>query len=101
MYMELVKFVETMLLSGYGVLAREPWRVVLRLEERLPPDARSVLRRALPAGPDETELRRAFRVALSGYVELRPRLAAERGMPLAEDLAAQVLAVLRAEPAAP
>jgi predicted nucleotidyltransferase len=100
-YVELVKFVETMLLTAFGVLAPEPWRGVMRLEERLPPDAQAALRRALPTGPDETELRPALQAALDSYVALRPRLAAERGMPLAEELAAQVLAVIRAEPAAP
>ena len=40
-YVELVKFVETMLLTGFGVLARDPWRGVLRLEERLPPGERA------------------------------------------------------------
>ena len=99
-YVELVKFVETMLLTAFSVLAPEPWRGVFRLEERLPPDARTALRRALPTGPDETELRRALRAALNSYLALRPWLAADRGMPLAEDLAAQMLAVLRAEPAA-
>ncbi len=97
-YIELVKFVETMLLTGFGALAPEPWRGVLRLEERLPPVDRSVLRRALPAGPDETELRRALDAALEGHLDLRGRLAATLGMPLAETLAAQVLAILRPGP---
>jgi predicted nucleotidyltransferase len=100
-YMELVKFVETMLLTAFGVLAPEPWRGVLRLDERLPPDAQDALRRALPKGPDEAELRPALRAALDSYVALRPRLAAERGMPLADQLAAQVLAVIGAEPTPP
>ena len=94
-YVELVKFVETMLLTAFGALAPEPWRGVLRIEERLPPEARLQLRRALPARPEETELRRALRAALDSYLALRPQLAAERRMPLAEPLATQVLEVLR------
>ena len=94
-YVELVKFVETMLLTAFGALAPEPWRGVLRVEERLPLDAQSELRRALPARPEEAELRRAVREAVDSYLALRPRLAAERGMPLAEQVAEQVLGVIR------
>jgi predicted nucleotidyltransferase len=96
-YLELVKFVETMLLAGFGTLAPEPWRGVLRVEERLPAEAREELRRALPAAPEDAELRRALQATIASYVALRPRLAAERGMPLADDLAAQVLPVLQAD----
>jgi predicted nucleotidyltransferase len=96
-YLELVKFVETMLLTGFGALAPEPWRGVLRMEERLPAEARAQLRAALPAAPEEGELRRALAATIHSYVALRPRLAAERGMPLADDLAAQVLPVLQAD----
>ena len=94
-YVELVKFVETMLLEGFGVLAPEAWRGVLRLEERLSPDTRAELRAALPAGPEEAELRRALSNALGSYLRLRQRLAREAGMPLADQLAAQVLPVLK------
>ena len=94
-YVELVKFVETMLLTAFSALAPEPWRGVLRVEERLPFEAQSELGSALPARPEETELRRAIRAALDSYLALRPRLAAERGMPLAEPVAKQVLGVLR------
>jgi predicted nucleotidyltransferase len=93
-YLELVKFVETMLLAGFGALAPEPWRGVLRMEERLPPEARAELRRALPDAPEDAELRRALTATIASYVALRPRLAAECGMPLADELAAQVLPVL-------
>jgi predicted nucleotidyltransferase len=96
-YLELVKFVETMLLAGFGALAPEPWRGVLRMEQRLPAAAREELRRALPAAPEDAELRRALRATIASYVALRPRLAAECGMPLADELAAQVLPVLQAE----
>ena len=95
-YIEHVKFVETMLLTAFSALAPEPWRGVLRVEQRLSPEAQSELGRALPTRPEETELRRAIRAALDSYLILRPRLAAERGMPLAEQLAEQVLGVLRA-----
>ena len=37
----------------------------------------------------------ALSAAVDSYLALRPRLAAERGMPLAEPLAQQVLGVLR------
>ena len=94
-YVEQVKFVETMLLTAFSALAPEPWRGVLRVAERLPADAQSQLRSALPSRPEEAELRRAIRAALDSYLALRPRLAAERGMPLADPLAEQVLAVLR------
>jgi hypothetical protein len=95
-HVELVKFVETMLLTGHGLLGPEPWRGVLRVEDRLPAAARARLESALPARPEDAELRRALRAALDGYVELRARLARERGMPLADELARQVLAVLAA-----
>jgi hypothetical protein len=94
-YVELVKFVETMLLTAFSALAPEPWRGVLRIEERLPLEAQSELASALPARPEETELRRAMRAAMDSYLELRPQLAAERGMPLAEQVVTQVLEVLR------
>jgi predicted nucleotidyltransferase len=42
-YIELVKFVETMLLAGFGALAPEPWRGVLRMQERLSPEVRAQL----------------------------------------------------------
>ena len=94
-YVALVKFVETVLLTGYGALAPEPWRGVFALQARLPEEDRRSLRRALPGGPEADELRRAVAEALTSYLALRARLAAERGMPLAQELAAQVLAVLR------
>ena len=94
-YIEHVKFVETMLLTAFNVLAPEPWRGVLRVDERLPAEARSELVDALPARPDAAELRRAVSAAVDSYIALRPRLAAERKMPLAEELAQQVLGVLR------
>lgn len=94
-YVELVKFVETMLLTAFNALAPEPWRGVLRVDERLPAAARSELVAALPARPEEAELRRAMSAAVDSYLALRPRLVAERGMPLAEQLAQQVLGVLR------
>ena len=86
-----------MLLTGFGALAPEPWRGVLRMEERLPPEARAELHRALPAAPEDAELRRALAAAIDSYVALRRRLAAECAMPLADDLAAQVLPVLQAD----
>ncbi len=97
-YVELVKFVETMLVTAFNVLAAQPWRGVWQLDERLPLDAQAELRAALPGSPDSTELRRALAAALDSYLKLRPRLAAECGMPLTEDLAAEVLPLLRAVP---
>ncbi len=94
-YVEQVKFVETMLLTAFNALAPEPWRGVLRIDERLPAAARRELLNALPGRPEEPELRRAVSAAVDSYLALRPRLAAERGMPLAEPLAQQVLGVLR------
>jgi hypothetical protein len=94
-YIELVKFVETMLLEGFGALGPDPWRGVLRIEERLPPEAVAELRAALPAAPEPAELRRALGAALDSYLRLRERLAAEAGMPLADELARQVLSVLQ------
>jgi hypothetical protein len=67
------------------------------MEDRLPAEAREALRRALPAAPEDAELRRALRATIASYVALRPRLAAECGMPLADELAAQVLPVLQAD----
>ena len=94
-YVELVKFVETMLLTAFNALGPEPWRGVLRVDERLPAAARAELANALPAAPEDAELRRAVGAAVDGYLGVRPQLAAERGMPLAEPLARQVLEVLR------
>ena len=94
-YVEQVKFVETMLLTAFNTLGPEPWRGVLRVDERLPAAARVELANALPARPEVAELRRAVSAALDSYLALRPRLAAERGMPLADQLAQQVLEVLR------
>jgi predicted nucleotidyltransferase len=99
-YVEHVKFVETMLLTAFNALAPEPWRGVLRVDERLPAAARAELVNALPTRPEEAELRRAVSAAVHSYVALRPRLAAERNMPLAEQLAQQVLGVLRPDAAA-
>jgi hypothetical protein len=96
-YIELVKFVETMLVTAYGALAPEPWRGVMRLEERLGADVRATLRAALPAAPEEAELRRALGEALDGYLAVRGPLAAQRGMPLATELAAQIVAVIGPE----
>ncbi len=94
-YIEHVKFVETMLLTAFNALGPEPWRGVLRVDERLAAAARAELVSALPTRPEEAELRRAVSAAIDSYLALRPRLAAERGMPLAEQLAQQVLGVLR------
>ena len=94
-YVEQVKFVETILLTAFSALGPEPWRGVLRIDERLPAAARVELANALPARPEDAELRRAVSAAVDSYLALRPRLAAERGMPLADQLAQQVLEVLR------
>lgn len=94
-YVELVKFVETMLVAAFNALTAEPWRGVWRVVERLPTDTQAQLRAALPASPDQPELRRAVSAALDCYLQLRRRLADELAMPLAENLAAQVLPILR------
>jgi hypothetical protein len=90
-YIELVKFVETMLLAGNNALSVEPWRGASRVDQRLAAEVRTELRGALPESPDSAELRRAFDAALRHYARLRQRLATERAMPLADDLARQVL----------
>jgi hypothetical protein len=51
---------------------------------------------ALPARPDEAELRRAATAALDSYLKLRARLANECDMRLNERLASEVLPILRA-----
>jgi len=90
-YIELVKFVETMLLTGHNALTPEPWRGASEVERRLPAEVQAELRAALPATPQPEELRQAFDVALQRYLRLRRRLATELGMPLAQELARQVL----------
>jgi predicted nucleotidyltransferase len=90
-HIELVKFVETMLLTGHNALSPEPWRGASEVEQRLPAEVQAELRAALPAAPEPEELRRAFDVALQQYLRLRQQLATERRMPLAQDLAGQVL----------
>lgn len=92
-YIELVKFVETMLLTGYNALSPEPWRGSSNVEARLPGHVREELKRTLPSAPRPDELRRALDLALGSYLSLRGRLATELAMPLASDLARQVLAV--------
>jgi predicted nucleotidyltransferase len=89
-YIELVKFVETMLLGGENALTPEPWRGASRVCDRLPAELRTEFEAALPAAPRADELRRALDTALESYLRLRERLAAEVGMPLAEELARQV-----------
>jgi hypothetical protein len=88
---ELVKFCETILVSGYNALSAEPWRGLALLERRLPSTNLAELRAATPAGIDRPELARALIAAREAYARLRQRLARERGMPLAEELARQVL----------
>lgn len=90
-YIELIKFVETMLLAGNNALSVEPWRGASGVDQRLAAEVRTELRGALPESLDSAELRRAFDAALRHYVRLRQRLAAERGMPFAGELARQVL----------
>jgi predicted nucleotidyltransferase len=94
-YVELVKFAETMLVAGFNALSAEPWRGVSRIAEQLPIDAVAQLRAAIPASPERLELQRAQSAALDCYLQLRRRLADELSMPLAERLAAQVLPILR------
>jgi predicted nucleotidyltransferase len=65
-YVELVKFVETILVGAANLLAAEPWRGVWQLEARLPDDVLADVRAALPSGPDDAELRRAVAAALDG-----------------------------------
>lgn len=90
-YIELVKFVETMLLAGHNALSPEPWRGASRVGRRLPAGAQAELRAALPAAPEPEELRRALDVAIGAHLQLRQRLANERDMPLSHELARQVL----------
>jgi predicted nucleotidyltransferase len=89
-YLELVKFAETMLLGGHNALTPEPWRGASAVEERLPAELQAELRGALPTGPEPAEIRRALDNAIAAYERLRPRLAAKRRMPLAEELAQQI-----------
>jgi predicted nucleotidyltransferase len=93
-YIELVKFVETMLLGGHNALTPEPWRGASMVERRLPGDVRLELQAALPTAPGGDELRRALGAAIESYLRLRERLAAERGMALADELARQVREIL-------
>jgi hypothetical protein len=93
-YLELVKFAETMLLTGHNALSPDPWRGASQVKRRLSPAAEAELRAALPAAPEPEELRRALGVAIETYLRLRERLAEERGMPLKRELARQVLAAL-------
>jgi predicted nucleotidyltransferase len=90
-HIELVKFVETILLTGHNALCQEPWRGAAAVEQQLPAEVQAQVRAALPAAPNPDELRRAFDVAVQRYVDLRQRLARERKMPLSQDLARQVL----------
>ena len=96
-HIELVKFVETMLLGGHNALTPEPWRGASHVERRLPVDVQAELRAALPAAPEPDELRRALATAVALYLRLRSRLAEERGMQLSEEVARQVLAGLYVE----
>ena len=93
-YLELVKFVETMLLGGHNALTAEPWRGASTVERRLGAEVGSELQAALPAAPRREELRRALDAAIESYLRLRERLSAERGMPLAEELGRQVREIL-------
>jgi hypothetical protein len=94
-YVELVKFVETMLAAAANVLAAEPWRGVWQLEARMPTETIARLRAALPSDPSKAELRRAVAAALETYLTFRVALAEECDMPLNEELAAELLPVLR------
>lgn len=89
-HIELVKFVETILLGGFNALTPEPWRGASHLELRLERATQAELAAAMPAAPEHEELRRALAAAVELYGRLRLRLAAERGMELAEELARQV-----------
>ena len=93
-HIELVKFVETMLLGGHNALTPEPWRGASHVERRLSAEVQAELSAALPAAPEPEELRRALATALELYLRLRLRLSGERGMPLSDELARQVLAGL-------
>jgi inactivated superfamily I helicase len=93
-YLELVKFVETMLLTGHNALSPEPWRGASTVEQRLPAETQLELRSALPNAPRANELRRALTDAVQSYLRLRERLAAEKEMPLLHDLAHQVLSCI-------
>lgn len=75
-------------------MSPEPWRGASRVKQRLPGDAEAELRAALPTAPEPEELRRALCVAIEAYLQLRQRLASQRGMPLNHELARQVLAAL-------
>jgi predicted nucleotidyltransferase len=91
---ELVKFVETMLLGGHNALTPEPWRGASHVERRLPAELQAELKAALPAAPEPDELCRALATAVELYLRLRRRLASEHGMPLADELAQQTFANL-------
>jgi len=95
LYVELVKFAETMLVTGFNILAGEPWRGVWRLAERVPDDDVREVTAALPASPSHAELHRATSVALTCYLTLRRKLAEQCGMPLNDELAAEVMPILR------
>jgi hypothetical protein len=89
-HIELVKFVETMLLGGHNALTDEPWRGASHVERRLGADLQAELEAALPGAPEPEELSRALATAIEAYRRLRRRLASERGMPLSDELAEQV-----------
>jgi predicted nucleotidyltransferase len=55
-YIELVKFVETVLLTGHNALFAEPWRGASKVEQRLPAALQAELRAALPAAPEHRNL---------------------------------------------
>ena len=89
-YIELVRFAETMLIGGHNALTAEPWRNASAVEERLPePCARSFAARCRPLpAPWISGARSMPQIAV--YERLRRRLAEGRAMPLADELADQV-----------
>jgi hypothetical protein len=93
-HIELVKFVETVLVFGSNALAGEWWRGATGFSA-------DSLRAALPSSPEPDALDRALTAAVGEWEALRERLARELGMPLADELAAQVRAGRASNPRPP
>ena len=89
-FLELRKYVELIVLPAWNALAGEAWRGAVGLPKRVDPELLERLEVAQPRGTDQDELRRSLRALVSLYVEARPRLSAELGEPLSDELMDQV-----------
>ena len=94
-YLELIKYVELIVIAAWNAVAGKAWAGATRIDQRLPTEIQQRLDTALPRRVDDRELRRSLSQLVALYEDARLALQNKLRQPLADELAEQIRRVIR------